>query len=98
MIAISYVAKNNKREFVTLTPHPPPPPPPPPPAPSLLSERNKKYILFFFLEVIKHCNIIRSFHCLIVMLTLPCATLLRPQGYFFRLDVHQRVGISRAEV
>ena len=65
MIAISYVAKNNKREFVPSTPTPSPR--------SLTSLRAKqKNIFIFFVEVIKHCNIMRSFHCLIVILTLYC--------------------------
>ena len=39
---MSYVAKNNKREFVPSTP------PSPALTPSLLSERNKKNIFIFF--------------------------------------------------
>ena len=75
MIAISYVAKNNQREFV--------PSPPPPRSPTSLRGNKKKLFSFFFVEVIKHCNVNRSFHCLIVMMTLPCATLLRPHGSSF---------------
>ena len=79
MIAISYVAKNNQREFVLS----PLPPPPLPRSPTSL-RGNKKNILFsFFVEVIKHCNVNRSSHCLIVMMTLPCATFLRPHGSSF---------------
>ena len=78
MIAIIYVAKNNQREFV-----------PSPPAPPLLSEGTTKNIIrFFFVEVIKHCIVNRSFHCLIVlivMITLPCATFLRPYGSSFNI-------------
>ena len=131
MTAISYVAKNNQCEFV---------PSPAPRSPTSLRGNKKKYYSVFFVEVIKHCNVNRSFHCLIVMMTLPCATFLRPhgssfeircyskgshppgdagcggggggvnpynelygeappeRGIFFRLEVYERVGISRAEV
>ena len=80
MIAISYVAKNNQREFV-----------PPPPATPLLSEGTKNILFSFLLvEVIKHCNVNRSFHCLIVMMTLPCATSLRPHGSSFDIRCYAK--------
>ena len=83
MIAISYVAKNNQREFA---------PPPPPPSPPLLSEGTKNILFSFFLVevMIKHCYVNRSFHCLIVMMTLPCATFLRPHGSSFDIRCYAK--------